>query len=162
MDYDRLVRKNKMEELSGAIRTKTQLILNFPYGIKIETIKMHKLFEKELSSTDQEEIKRRGDMERNKRHNQKKKRKKLKKDEKRKKEEPVVDNKGLSYKIPSKFQEKINFAMNQSEILKPCGPCYIETNDTKQNEAAADNWNVCNSTTSSFFGYKTLHFVANK
>eukprot|EP01083_Nonionella_stella_P211245 763989_1 len=149
MEYDRLIRANRQQELSGAVKTKTQIILNFPYGLPQEQIRIHKVFERELQQMDSETIKKTfgvryrddshlfGESEdeddeymgkgrkRRKKHKRKKRKKKKGKYDKRK-EEPIIDNKGLATKIPMEFLKKMNSSLyGQSDRLKPFGPCCV-------------------------------------
>lgn len=126
MEYDRMIRNNRREELSGELKTKSQIILNFPQGLAMQKIRVHKLFERHLQELDQAEMRRFESKHRNdcrRRQNGKQGQLQAFGVGHRIKEEPIIDNKGLDTKIPDAFLSTINSLLFETDRLRPLGPC---------------------------------------
>ena len=186
MEYDRMVRANRREELSGEIKTKSQIILNFPQGLAMQKIRVHKLFERHLQEMDHSEMRRfehkqRGahDIKSRNKHET------VQMVGDRTKEEPIIDNKGLATKIPAEFLGTINSLLFETERLRPLGPCLAPKEErvkvkhwvdpkkgNKEGERkekmkstapqSLDQWSACSPGMSMMFGYTTLHISAHR
>lgn len=168
-----MIRANRKDELSGAIKTKSQIILNFPQGMDDEKIRVHKQFERHCQEMDQHQMKEFESIQRPTRR--------------RGAEEPIIDNKGLDTKIPREYLKTINSLLFETDRLRPLGPCqydkpqrvkvkhWVDPKKRNKNDEEEERerlkakapsnlnqWSACSPGMSMLFGYTTLHIAAHK